>query len=405
MHGGHKHSRVAGSHRFDVRHFSSLTKLSLNRLIGFVAIGLLGLYFPIFLYELLGGNLWWLMGLYFISFLFRVLLFPVAGKVIGKIGLVASMIIGLIAWIAEFVFLWLLELSGVPNALLLGAVILTVGIYVAMYWAPYHVEYAEVSKKGKRGKEVSGLYAAQQVIGIVMPLVAAWLISTIGYSALFVGSLIVAAVSIIPLFGLKNEKVVYEFGYLETFKKAFEGDFKYLTFAMMASGAESFVAVTIWPIFLFTVFEGRYLDVGIFASVIVMIGIVLQLLIGRALDGKDRKGLLRKSVDLYSLGWFVKAFVDSVAGVFGAATFHAFGGILMRTSVDVVMYEKAADSGHYIDEYSVIREIGLHIGRCLMILAVGVLLIWLPLSSAFVLAAVVSLGMSLLSKYHLKFDG
>jgi len=37
------------------------------------------------------------------------------------------------------------------------------------------------------------------------------------------------------------------------------------------------------------------------------------------------------------------------------------------------MYEQAADSGHYIDEYTVLREIALSIGRVLMLLVlVGV---------------------------------
>ncbi|EKD47520.1 MAG: hypothetical protein ACD_66C00024G0005, partial [uncultured bacterium] len=100
--------------------------------------------------------------------------------------------------------------------------------------------------------------------------------------------------------------------------------------------------------------------------------------------------------------WIFKALVDSVLGLFLASTFHGFGAILMSTSVDTMFYEKAADSGHYVDEFTVIREIALIIGRFSIVLVLAFLTIFAPIWIAFILAAFVTLGISMLTKLNIK---
>ena len=77
---------------------------------------------------------------------------------------------------------------------------------------------------------------------------------------------------------------------------------------------------------------------------------------------------------------------------------------MMRTPLDAMMYQKAADSGHYIDEFSVIREIAITFGRVGLILVMALLTLWLPLATAFVLAAVASLAITLFGKFKVGED-
>ena len=55
------------------------------------------------------------------------------------------------------------------------------------------------------------------------------------------------------------------------------------------------------------------------------------------------------------------------------------------------MYEQAADRGHYVDEYTVLREISLNIGRVLMLVSLFILFYFVGLTFAFILAAIASL--------------
>lgn len=69
----------------------------------------------------------------------------------------------------------------------------------------------------------------------------------------------------------------------------------------------------------------------------------------------------------------------------------------MRTPYDALIYEKAADSGSLVDEYTVTREIALIFGRLLMIGLVLALFIFTgSIAATFLLAAVASLLISLI---------
>ena len=68
----------------------------------------------------------------------------------------------------------------------------------------------------------------------------------------------------------------------------------------------------------------------------------------------------------------------------------------MRTPFDALAYEKAADSGHYVDEYTVLREMSLNMGRVACIVILFILINVIGLQWTFVLAGVASLFVNLL---------
>ena len=326
-----------------------------------------------------------------------------AAKQFERIGLVASMVIGTVCMVLFYAATLVMQI--VPGWLPLT--VLSVGFIfqalgVATYWTPFHVDFTRFSKKGRRGREVGYLYAIKDVIVMIGPVVGGVLIARLGYEAMFVVAALIILLSLIPLAYLPRVEVVYEFGFFESFKKLFHPTYRTMTLSMMAYGAEGIVATVFWPVFLFTVFSGEYLNMGIFAGVIVVVNIVLRIFLGLWLDKHGRRRALRLGVDLYALGWLAKAFVTSVAGVFAAATFHGFGSILMRTPLDVMTYEKAADAGHYLDEFTTLREIALSLGRVAMLVAALPIVLFFPLSYTFIAAAIVSFGITLFAKYHFK---
>ena len=101
---------------------------------------------------------------------------------------------------------------------------------------------------------------------------------------------------------------------------------------------------------------------------------------------------------LYSLGWFFKAIVASGLHIFLVGVYHNFASVLFRTPLDVLTYEIAADEGHYVDEFTILREMSLNLGRVLMVVFSLVLLIFVNMAWIFIVAAIVSLLVNLVSK-------
>jgi len=166
----------------------------------------------------------------------------------------------------------------------------------------------------------------------------------------------------------------------------------------MADGAENWIGGVLWPIFIWQMLNGEYIKVGILTSVITFIAVILKLVMGDYTDKYNKRKLMRLGSVLYSLGWVAKMFITTAFQIFIASTYHSFALILLRTPFDALMYEKAADSGHYIDEYSTLREMYLQFGRIIVMVIVLILLNFLSLILVFFLAAVASLLVNLLPK-------
>lgn len=324
-------------------------------------------------------------------------------KIFSRIGLTKSMMVGSIFWVLFYVVAYILNFA--PNFspwVFLGLLIAFSSINYGLYWAPFHTDFAEFSDRQTRGSQVGIFYAIQRFVGMAGPIIGGFLIATFSYGAAFGVGIVLIFASIIPLAFLPKTKVEYEYGFFETFQVMFKKKYKYLTWSMIAYGADGAVGYIIWPIFLFMVFDGKYLEIGIFASLLVVVNMIVQVAVGKEIDHHHKRKMIRFGVNIYALGWLFKALVDSIGGVFLASTFHGFGAILMRTPVDVMIYEKAADSGHYVDEFTVIREIALTFGRILIVLIIALLTIFAPIWIAFILAAIVTLGISVLTKFHLE---
>ena len=389
------------SHRHSLGHVGTIPALASNRLLSFAASSIVGVFLPIFLHEFFDLSIVAVLLWYAINFAVKLPFQVWAAQIFSRTGLIASMVFGTLGIMLFYWAFFLIDTGSQLNPYALMAIgIIGLTIVSCFYWSPFHIDYAQFGPKQARGAYLARLYAIQQLITVLAPIVAAWVIVRYGYQLNFFLGLVLAGASIIPLFFLPTFKVKYEFGFWESFQRLFDRKFRPMTLSMMAFGAENIVGVVVWPIFLYAIFNGQYLEIGTFAAVIVVIGLVLELFVGRETDRFSPARLIKYGTGIYALGWVWKGLVETVVGVFAASTFHNVGAILLRTPMDTLMYEQAADSGHYIDEYTVLREIALGIGRVVMLLFLVAVTSLFSVSASFFVAAVVSLGISWLVDYQ-----
>lgn len=370
-----------------------LVSLYSNRIILQIAVGLVGLFMPIFLFIYFEDSIHKVILFYIAGFALFALLVPLGAMLMSKIGLKISMILGSLLFVAYFIFLYLLS-NNWPFALFLALITLT--LYRVLYWIPYHTDFAEFTDRKSRGKEIALLVSITTLISIFLPFVAGIIISKFNFSILFLISIIISITSIIPLILLRPVKETYSYSYLQTFKELFNKKNRKLLLAFSGDGAETMVGLIVWPIFIFQLLKGEYLTVGIVASLIVLASIILRLFVGVLTDKMSRKRLIKVGSILYFVGWIGKIFVQTAFQIFVVSSYHSFAAIIRRTPFTTLMYEQAADRGHYVDEYTVLREIASNIGRVLMLVLLFILFYFAGLNFAFILAATASLLINIL---------
>ena len=365
-----------------------LVSLYSNRIIQQIAAGLIGLFLPIFLFNYFGSSIHKVLLFYIVASAFYGLLASVGAMLMSKIGLKLSMILGSLFLVTYFVSFYLFN-NGWFFALFLALANLT--LFRMLYWVPYHTDFAEFTTRKSRGKEVAFLASITTLICIFLPFAAGLIIDKFSFSILFLISMIIASISIIPILLLRPVKEEYSYSYLQTFKELFKKKNRKLFLAYIGDGAETIVGIVIWPIFIFQLLKGNYLSVGIVSSLVIFASIILRLFMGVLTDKTSKKKLIRFGSFLYALGWIGKIFVQTALQIFVVSGYQGFTAIIRRTPFTTLMYEQAADRGHYVDEYTVLRETSLCIGRVLMLILLFVLYLFVGLNFGFVLAAIASL--------------
>ncbi|MBU1131268.1 MFS transporter [Patescibacteria group bacterium] len=374
-----------------------LSSLYTSRAIVLIASGFLGLFLPVFLliqYKDLKTTILF----YLISWFLYLMLVAPGAKLMNVFGLKRVFIASL-----PFLALFYGSLYFFEKDIWLFTIlaIVTLTFYRMCYWVPYHTEMAKLSEKKNRGKQMSLLSSFSSFFGIIIPVVSGFLITQFGFQPVFIIVIILVLTAMIPLNFLPQLNEKFSWSYGRTWSEFFSGKNRKMMIAYMADGAENWIGGVLWPIFIWQLLEGKYLTVGIVTSAITLVAVVFKLIMGDYTDKFSKRKLMRAGSVLYSAGWIVKMFITTAFQIFLASTYHNFALIILRTPFDALVYEKAADSGHYVDEYSTLREMYHQTGRITVIVAVLILLNYLPLNLTFFLAAMASLLVNLLPKQGL----
>jgi MFS family permease len=376
----------------------SLRSLYFHKVIRDVSTGLVGMFGPIFIY-VLSGSLEFALIFYGAMNVLYIIIVPAWARLLQYKSMHIFMIIGTVSLIIYDLGYYFLDGVGRISWPLIIILIIALTITKLFYWAPYHIDFTRFVNKHHRGRQLSYLAILVSLVGIVLPIVGAFIITKFGFQALFVIGIIILVISIFPLLFVPRVREKYSFKYFETFKQFFDGEHIKTNLAYMADGFQGNIGGLIWPIFIFMILKGEYMQVGLISAAVVLVSCVLRFFVGEATDKFDKQKLMKTGSILFSIGWLFKAIVYSGLHIFVVGIFHDFSAILMRTPFNALVYEIAADEGHYVDEFTIMREIALNFGRILMkivalaLLFTGVSIVWI-----FVIGAGVSLLINLVSK-------
>ncbi len=353
-----------------------------------LADGMFGLFLPIFLLKEFGNSVYWVIVFYTIGYLLYGLLVPFGAMLIQRAGLKKLMIIARCFNILFYLSLYFLHSNPILFAILAN---FNLVMFRLLYWVPYHVDLAKFTTGKYRGRQMAYLAALGYLISIGSPLLAGFLLTQSSFSTLFIISIVILIASLFPLTKLSKSQVKFEFSYFQSFRELFKKANKRLRTAYIADGAQGFVGVVIWPIFIYQILEEQYLAVGAITALVVIGTIVCQLLVGGYTDKFPKRKLIRAGSFIYAFGWMAKMFVVTAFQIFVVGTFHSFGYIFLRTPFDAFSYEQFTDRGAYLDEYTVLREISINLGRAIMGFVLIILIYLVGIKVAFPIAAIASL--------------
>ncbi len=371
--------------RFLATHASRQVKglMSATALLNF-AVSSISLFEPIYLYTL-GWSFASICLYYFAVYALTFFLLPFGARFVGRLGFQHA-----ILYSSPFLIVYYLALFAIPNHP--GFIALAVAAFTAqkiLYWPAFHAEMVKYGHDGERGREISNLASLSSFATILGPTFGGVLIAVAGFPAAFIAASLLILASNIPLLSIPEERSKDGFAYLPALKRVFAKEHRGDVVAMSGYG-EEFVAMVVWPIFLFTTLKG-YASTGVIVSVSILMTTLTMLFIGRLSDLQSRHAVLRTGAVFTSVSWIFRVFLSGPQGVLFGDFFYRSARSLLGIPMMSVVYERAG-KGPMLERL-IMFEMAVILGKAVFMVAGFVLALALPgnFAAFFLLAAAASL--------------
>ncbi|PIX56875.1 MAG: hypothetical protein COZ48_03915 [Candidatus Yonathbacteria bacterium CG_4_10_14_3_um_filter_43_12] len=310
-----------------------------------ISTGLLGVFLPIFIYNLSDGNVPLVMAYYAVASGVYLFLVVFGAQFLNKFGFRKALII---ASLSAVVINSAYYFTTPDNMwVLLPISLLGVVAFRLLFWIPYHVDFAIFTIIGRRGGQVGLMLSTITLLGVVGPMIAGYIIETWSMQALFFIAIIVYILGMIPFALVPHTNEKFSWNYTRAWRELFSKKNGAVVWASVATVTEETIGVIVWPIFIFLLLQRDYFKVGTLSSFIVGFIVLLQYMFGQYLDKIGRKHqMLKAGSILYALGWIVKIFILTAFHVFIIGLYHKIAKVMTDTSYGAIFYDLAADQGH-----------------------------------------------------------
>lgn len=398
------HMSVFVLHVQDVLERNRITRelmaLYTHRVLTHAGMVIAGVFTVIFIYQYFGNSLFPVLWTFGALYGGVALTTPLSARLLRIVGTRTVIILSLPCIVVSIMALYAIaetgSVGGLPATWGIVIFILFGILFRALYWVPYEVDMSQLLDRTHRGVQLAFLQNTADVNVAAMPFWGGLIVAFLGFGWLFLVSVALIILSTLPLVWVSNRFERYSWGYTETFREFFASRNRPLFLAYLGTGIQSGVQIVVWPLLVFLLLDGGFIALGAVAALTLFAILLLRFVTGRMFDGGKKGRLLRWGAILSSSGWVLKLFVGSPISIVAVDTYHGFGQVVNGISVEAMTYEQASDNGRFVDEFTVLKEIGLNFGRVITLGLVGVCaFLWgeyIGFGAGLVIAAIAAFG-------------
>jgi MFS family permease len=333
--------------------FDELTELYTSMMFRSLAIGLVGIFIPLYLYQN-GSPVWQILFFYMVTFVVQMLFSPLSAFVIARIGPKHTILLSYIFQSLTMVGLILLYDKELPIYL----ISLTLGITNVLFFPAFHVDFSKIKHSIHGGKEVGWMYIMQKIGLTLGPIVGGVIAYIFGSQYIFMAALGLLFLGVLPLlFTAEPVKIKQKLD----FNQLKVNDIKSDITAYSGLVLENSISIVVWPLFVGVIVfkDNQYLQLGSIASLSIVASLLIARAIGTLIDEKKGRSLLRYGAGLNAVLHLFRAFVSSFSAVLAVNIVNDGVTIAYTMPFTKGMYD-AADQlpGHRIVYFCTLEAIG-----------------------------------------------
>lgn len=383
------------SHRM---HYTEMNELYISLSMRALAIGVAGLFVPIYLYEL-GYSLTMIALFYLISSVLRFVTEFVSAAMISRFGPKHVMIASFVFLMAFFLSLYAIPLSG---AFFYVAAVIS-SFEMGFFWISSHTQM-KFNRSGKSASTQVGMtFVLRKMFGAVGPLFGGVIAALFGVEYILLVAAVVLGCAMYPL--LKTEDMRGNIAFkLRNFK--FIPPWRSDAISQLANQFDLTLTMQLWPLYMFLIL-GAFDEIGLILSASIVVGVLLTFYVGKLGDKGFNESMLKVGVALKSIVHLLRVLSQGFFGFLFVNLFSDMSQTLIAGPHTESYYERADDdndSFNYIVAFSIISAFVKTLFWSLILVFTLLFTTMTVFTLGFLLAAAVVLFIPLITKrvYSLK---
>lgn len=287
--------------------FDELSELYVSNMLRVFALSVLMVFIPFYMYQH-DYAIVEILATFGFFFACRVVMDIVAGYFVARFGPKHSILVSNGLQIISAALFLTLPAQHWP-IWLLGSVY---GAAASFFFVAFHVEFSKIKHSAHVGTELGHMQMFEKIAAIAGPLVGGFAGAAFGSPYIFVVASLVLIASLWPLF--RSAEPVRTHQQLQ-FRMLPLGRVKRDVFVYAALGVENTLCINLWPLYLslFALGENVYAKLGALTSLAVLVSIAAAKTIGRWVDDRNARSILRISALLNALVYICRPFVSGLA--------------------------------------------------------------------------------------------
>ncbi|MBD3366276.1 MFS transporter [candidate division WWE3 bacterium] len=368
-----------------------------TRAVSDLAISLIGIYLPIYIYQLslknqlfgssevINGLVWICLFYALISVVVLLVIAFFIENIFNTFHLKNSLVIGILFRIVSLVFL--LSAEKQPLLLILSGIFW--GARIPFYWIPYHIFFMRRADDGdhKFGSEISKQSFFSGIATSLAPLLGGLIITNLGFNTLYMLSIVLLLAASLPILVYVKEQKHSPHKFKKVWRE-YLGNKKYLktTIALAGRVTSAIIFAIFWSVMLYLKLQD-FVEIGFLKTFSGIVATVLLISVGTVID-RNGKGLLHAiSVTINSALHLSRLFIISPAAYYLNNILDKINASAYGTCFIAATYEKV--DGKHASNFITYREVALHTARLFVLLScVGIMLLTGSWMWVFVVAAV-----------------
>lgn len=268
----------------------------------------------------------------------------------------------------------------------IAAFIIFQGFARALYWLPYKagsVHSVGAHPKASISRE-SMLALIPAIFGLLVATSIAWI------PVVLMGMAILMLASCIPVMLMPEYHERYSWSYSQTVQQLFSFSRRHRVSKAITDGMQAAGLLFVWPLAVFLLFDWSYATLGLVLSISLLLALMLRQSVQAlfyALNVHNSPHVLAA----YAFStWVLRLGAGTPVGVISVESLYLSGSRPHSFHIDPVGKDQTADHGHFVDEETALKEMGLAIGRIAMALTLAVLVYFFSDAIAFVVTIVLA---------------